>query len=262
MDRQQVALMLLDAEKSKIPILPVTSSTDISVEDAYHIQLLQIEKKLAEGASIKGKKIGLTSKAMQDLLGVHTPDYGHILDTMIFEEGKPVDVELFIQPKIEFEIAFILKSDLIGANITEEDVIEATDYIVPAIEIIDSRIEDWKIKFEDTVADNGSSAGAVLGQKKTTVQSIDLSSIEMKAFKNGKLIDSATGSAVMGNPINAVIWLAKELSRYNIPLRAGEFILSGALSKAVPFEAGDTFTADFGPFGEVSISFEKIGVST
>lgn len=262
MNIQAAANELLEAEKTKKTIAPFTSSSEeISVEDAYAIQLQVIKSKLDDGATVKGMKIGLTSKAMQDMLKVYTPDYGHILDSMVYEANSQVDIEQFIQPKVEFEIAFVLKQDLKGPNVTVEEVLEATDYVVPAIEIIDSRIEDWKIKFEDTVADNGSSAGAVLGETKTSVKGIDLAAVEMNAYKNGALFDTATGAAVLGDPAKAVAWLANELGQYDISLRAGDFVLAGALSKAVPFEDGDQFEADFGVLGKVGISFVKAGVA-
>ena len=156
---------------------PLTiSNPGITVDEAYHIQLEQIRRKVEKGAVIVGKKIGATSKAIQKMFEVNQPDYGHLLDDMMFVEGEKVSLDRYIQPKVEFEIAFVLKKDLKGPNVTILDVIEATDYIVPAIEIIDSRIEDWKIKFEDTVADNGSSAGAIIGGKPTSLENIDLSS--------------------------------------------------------------------------------------
>ena len=251
---------LLQAEKEKKPIAPFTSLIEeISIKDAYQIQIYQIEKKVEQGALVKGKKIGLTSKVMQDMFNVSTPDYGHILDNMIFDEGSPIHVERFIQPKVEFEIAFVLKEDLIGPNITAKDVIAATEYVVPAIEIIDSRIEDWKFKFEDTVADNGSSAGAVIGQRQTKIGNVDLVTEKLSVYKNDQLIDEATGEAVMGNPVHAVAWLANTLSEYNISLQKGEIILAGALTKAIIFEPGDTFTAKFETLGEVSISFTEGG---
>lgn len=258
MNIHQAAENLMLAEKNKQPIAPFTSSIeDISVEDAYAIQLFQINEKLKAGSTVKGLKIGLTSKPMQDMFNVNTPDFGHILDHMVFDGTTPIDQSQFIQPKVEFEIAFVLKEDLKGPGVTAEDVLAATDYVMPAIEIIDSRITDWQFKFEDTVADNGSSAGAVLGDTKTTLENIDLAQVQMQAFHNGTLLDEATGDAVMGHPANAVAWLANMVAAYDIPLKVGYFILAGALSKAVPFEAGDTFTAKFEGLGEVSVTFEK-----
>ncbi|PYF05790.1 2-keto-4-pentenoate hydratase [Ureibacillus chungkukjangi] len=262
MNIQAAANALLEAEKTKTPISPFTSLVEqITAGDAYSIQLQVIQTKIEAGATVKGMKIGLTSKAMQEMLNVYTPDYGHILDSMVYEQNQPVDLTQFISPKVEFEIAFVLKEDLKGPNLTAEDVIRATDYVVPAIEIIDSRIKDWKIKFEDTVADNGSSAGAVLGATKTPLDGLDLAAVEMKAYKNNVHYDSATGAAVLGNPVEAVVWLANELGTYDISLKKGQFILAGALSKAVEIAEGEEYSADFGVLGKVSVSFVKAGVT-
>jgi len=262
MDLQTIAQKLRDAEISKQPIAPLTETEkNITADDAYRIQLHQIQQKISEGAVVKGLKIGLTSKAMQEMLNVHTPDYGFVLDSMVYAEHAAVDTEQFIQPKVEFEIAFVFKETLKGPGVTIEDVIRATDYVVPSVDIIDSRIEDWRIKFEDTVADNGSSAGALLGSKKTPLAAIDIADIAMTVYKNGESIDQATSSAVLGNPLNAVVWLANEVGRFDIAIEPGMFALSGALSKAVPFTDGDRFTADFGELGEVSISFQPAEVT-
>ncbi|MFK8794927.1 2-keto-4-pentenoate hydratase [Planococcus plakortidis] len=259
MNIQEVAEQLLEAEVNKKPIAPLTSTyKQIDAKDAYHIQLAQINKKVHQGAVVKGLKIGLTSKAMQEMLDVHTPDYGFVLDTMLFEEDEPIDTDRFLQPKVEFEIAFVFKKALSGSKVTIEEVIDAVDYAVPAVEIIDSRIEDWKIRFEDTVADNGSSAGAVLGSLRLALSDIpDISSVPMAVYKNGELIDEVTSAAVLGNPLNAVVWLVEALNEYGISIEPGMFVLSGALAKAVPFAAGDRFEADFGILGKVSTNFAK-----
>jgi len=203
-------------------------------------------------------KIGLTSKAMQEMLNVYTPDYGFILDSMVYEEQQDVSAELFIQPKVEFELAFVFKKALKGPNVTVQDVMDATAYVVPAVEIIDSRIADWKIKFEDTVADNGSSAGAILGKKHTPLKDIeDITNVGMSVYKNDELIDQATSAAVLGNPLNAVVWLANEISEYGVSIEPGMFVLSGALSKAVAFKTDDHFEADFGALGKVSVNISR-----
>ncbi|OZI10717.1 2-keto-4-pentenoate hydratase [Bacillaceae bacterium SAS-127] len=251
---QQRAIALLEAEKTKQPIDPFPQMT---VEEAYHTQLAQIRQKVEAGAKVVGKKIGLTSKVMQEMFQVNEPDYGHLLDTMMHLDGEEVSLDNFIQPKLEFEIAFVLKKDLKGPGVTMLDVIDATDYIVPAIEIIDSRIKDWNIRFEDTVADNGSSAGAMIGGKPTKIDQVNLSYIGMAVYKNGTYFDSAAGAAVMGNPARAVAWLANALGEYDISLHAGEVILSGALSKAVPVEAGDQWTVEFDHIGSVSATFQS-----
>ncbi|KOF10190.1 2-keto-4-pentenoate hydratase [Planococcus glaciei] len=262
MELQKIAQQLRNAENTKQPIAPLTeTAAGITPDDAYRIQLLQIEQKISEGAKVEGLKIGLTSKAMQDMLNVHTPDYGFVLDSMVYKEARAIDAERFIQPKVEFEIAFVFKEALKGPDVTIEDVVRATDYVVPSVEIIDSRIADWRIKFEDTVADNGSSAGALLGSKKTKLSEVDIAAIEMTVYKNDEAVDAASSSAVLGNPLNAVVWLANEMGRYDIQIEPGMFVLSGALSKALPFAAGDRFKADFGVLGEVSISFQPAEVT-
>lgn len=253
---QDIAHALIQAEKTKIPITPITSSTDlVSVDEAYQIQLEFVKHKLSTGDRIVGKKIGLTSQAMQELLGVDEPDYGHLFAGMDLSGEEAIDPKAFIQPRIEFEIAFVLKNDITGPGITEKDVIAATDYIVPAIEIIDSRIADWNIRFEDTVADNGSAAAFLLGTRKTRIEEVDPKDIILSVYQNGRLVDGAKGTGVMGNPVSAVAWLANALSRYRISLQAGEVILSGALTKAIDIQVGDTYTARFS-IGEVSARFK------
>jgi 2-keto-4-pentenoate hydratase len=254
MDIHKAASDLLVAERTKNPIDPFTSSTNISVDDAYQIQLLQIDEKL-KGAHLVGMKIGLTSKVMQTMFNVDTPDFGHILNNMVFENKAKVSVSQFIHPKVEFELAFILNKDLKGPGITPEQVLAATESIVPAIEIIDSRIKDWKFKFQDTVADNGSSAGAVLGEKGPVPSLDDLAEIHVTAKKNDVVFDEGISGAVMGNPVNAVAWLANMLAEYDISLKEGQFILAGAITAAVPFESGDVFEVDFGSYGIVELSF-------
>ncbi|QFK71907.1 2-keto-4-pentenoate hydratase [Pradoshia sp. D12] len=256
MDIQKAAFDLLVAERLKTPIEPFTSSTDLSVDDAYRIQLLQINEKLKD-AHLVGMKIGLTSKVMQTMFNVDTPDFGHILNTMVFENRQTLSVSQFIEPKVEFELAFVLKEDLKGPDVTSEQVLAATEAIVPAIEIIDSRIKNWQFKFQDTVADNGSSAGAVLGEKHPVPSLEQLANIRVVAKKNGEVFDEGMSSAVMGNPAKAVAWLANMLADYDITLKAGHFILAGAITAAVPFESGDVFEVDFGSYGEVKLSFTE-----
>ncbi|MCM3568060.1 2-keto-4-pentenoate hydratase [Neobacillus mesonae] len=255
---EAAATRLLEAEKTKKVIEPLTVSyPEITVDEAYHTQLEIIRRKIESGGIIVGKKIGATSKAIQNMFGVNQPDYGHLLADMMYVEGDDISLEPFIQPKVEFEIAFILKKDLKGPNVSIFDVIESTDYIVPAIEVIDSRIADWKIKFEDTVADNGSSACAIIGGKPTKLDGIDLTHIGMVAYQNGEMIDSGAGAAVLGNPIRSVAWLANSLSKYNVSLKAGEIILSGALTSAIEVNVNDIFTAEFAHIGSVTASFKE-----
>lgn len=257
-NHDEIASRLQNAEKSLIPIEPLTSTyPEISVADAYQIQIAQVNAKVAEGEKVVGKKIGLTSEAMQKMVNVTTPDFGHLLDSMMHVDGETIFLDELIQPRLEAEIGFVLKKDLKGPGASVTDVIVATDYVVPVIEIVDSRILDWRIKFEDTVADNGSSARAVIGGKPTSLNHLDLKQIGMVLMRNGTQIDTAAGAAVMGTPLRAVAWLANALSDHGITLKAGEIILSGAFSAAVPIQEGDTFTAEFAHIGSVSVAFAR-----
>jgi 2-keto-4-pentenoate hydratase len=250
------AEMLAEAESSKTGMDPLTKiEPNLSIGEAYSIQLENINKKISEGQKITGKKIGLTSKAMQDLLGVNEPDYGHLLNTMIIENKGVISCSDLIQPKVEAEIAFILKTELKGPNVTAEDVIAATDYILPSLEIVDSRIKDWQIKIEDTIGDNASSGFYVLGSNLTKLNNIDIELMGMAFYKNGEIVNTGAGAAALGNPAICVAWLANKLAAYNISLKAGEVILSGALSAAVEAKPGDIFKAKFAQIGEVSVQF-------
>nr|WP_234397026.1 fumarylacetoacetate hydrolase family protein [Bacillus massiliglaciei] len=248
---------LQEAEAKGQGTVPLTElHPDLTPEDAYQVQLLTIQKKTSAGQTITGKKIGLTSAAMQEMLGVSQPDYGHLLDSMVIENGGVIKQKQVIQPKIEAEIAFVLKNDLYGPGVTALDVMTATDYIVPALEIVDSRIAEWKITLSDTIADNASSGLYVLGEKKTIPAGLDISQIGMAFYKNGELVNTGVGAAALGNPAACVAWLANKLSGFGIGLKAGEVILSGALSAAVSGTAGDEFTARFAHLGEVSVRFD------
>ncbi|MGG4454097.1 2-keto-4-pentenoate hydratase [Brevibacillus porteri] len=248
---------LRTAEQNRCTIEPLTTThPTISVADAYAIQLALIEEKVAQGARIVGKKIGLTSEAMQKMFQVTTPDYGHLLDSMMHVDGDTISLDGLIQPRLEAEVGFVLNKELKGPGITFTDVIDATAYVIPVLEVVDSRIRDWQIRFEDTVADNGSSARAILGGKPTSLLELDLHHIGMIFSRNGEAFATAAGAAVMGNPIHAVVWLANELGRFDIPLKAGEVILSGALTAAVPVHAGERYMAQFAHIGSVTVTFE------
>ncbi|MEH7249270.1 fumarylacetoacetate hydrolase family protein [Neobacillus niacini] len=248
---------LLKAETSKISVKPLTELyPNLSIDEAYEIQLKVIEMNVKNGSQVIGKKIGLTSVAMQQLLGVNQPDYGHLLDNMSVPNKGIISLEQLFQPKVEGEIAFILRKNLKGPNVTKEDVLEATQYIIPALEIVDSRITDWKIKLQDTIADNASCGLFVLGDNKFSLNGIDLMEIEMSLFKNGELMNTGKGTDVLGHPATCVAWLANKLSEYDVTLKAGEVILSGALSAAIEAKADDFFTAEFSHLGSVEVSFK------
>jgi 2-keto-4-pentenoate hydratase len=251
-----LAQMLIEAEQTRKPIAPITEpDPGISVEEAYGVQLRIMEMKISSGQVVVGKKIGLTSAAMQAMLGVKEPDYGHILNGMVVMEGEKIPAADLIAPRMEGEIAFVLKEDLRGPGVTLTEVIRCTEGVIPALEIIDSRVKDWKIKLPDTVADNASSARIVLGGVLTPLPGVDLRMVGMVMEKNGEVLATAAGAAVLGHPAQAVAWLANKLAAYGIPLRKGEVILSGALTAAAPIVAGDFFRADFGLQGDVKIKF-------
>ncbi|WP_423410543.1 2-keto-4-pentenoate hydratase [Heyndrickxia sp. MSNUG] len=253
----QIADTLMEAERSKQAVPPLTQQyTELNVTDAYNVQLEVLKRKLSEGRTVIGKKVGLTSVAMQKMLGVDEPDYGHLLDDMKVENGAKVKVRDLLSPKIEAEIGFVLAEDLKGPNVTFLDVLMATKYVVPTLEIIDSRIADWKIGLVDTVADNGSSAMVVVGDEMAEIDGLDLRSVGMILSKNGEMVATGSGAAALGHPAHAIAWLANKLHEFGISLKAGELILPGALSAAIAVEKGDTITAQFGQVGSVSVTFE------
>lgn len=244
------------AINSHTSIKPLTlENPDFSVEEAYNVQLKLIEDELKAGHVITGKKIGLTSIAMQNLLNVDQPDYGHLLNYMALENNGEIEISKLFQPKVEGEIAFILKEDLIGPNVTKEQVLAATEYIVPSLEIVDSRIKDWQIKLADTVADNASCGLYVLGDQQIHVEERDLTKVTMRLLQNGSVINEGSGADVLGHPATCVAWLANKLYEFGGELKKGEIILSGALSAAIVANAGDTFTAEFLDIGSVSVKF-------
>ncbi|QAT61099.1 2-keto-4-pentenoate hydratase [Acidilutibacter cellobiosedens] len=257
MDYKKIAQDLYNAEKGTYQIDMISKSNpDMTVEDSYKIQLENISRRISQGEKVVGMKIGLTSKGMQNLLGVNEPDYGHLTDKMIVMEGEICPIKSLIQPKVEGELAFFLKKSLKGPGITIADVYHATDWIVSAIEIVDSRIKDWKIKLVDTIADNGSSAKFVLGNRITKIDGIDMRLIGMNLEKNGELVSTGTSAEVLGNPAASVAWLANKLSQFGIELKEGSIILSGAVTAAEKVQAGDSFTVSFQDMGRVTVKFK------
>lgn len=256
-DIKKFAEMLYEAERTRKPIGPLTEmDPTLDIDDAYAIQLTNVNRVVEEGHVISGKKIGLTSPGIQKQLGVDEPDYGHLFKAMNCKNGE-CEIDQLMQAKIEGEIAFILKEDLTGGNITVEDVYKATDYVVAAFEIVDSRVADWKIKLVDTVSDNASSGRYLLSDKKVKLDEVDLPNVPMTLYKNGEVVGEGTGAAVLGNPAVAVAWLANRLYGYGVVLKKGEVILSGAFSAAPEAKKGDEFIADFGPImGKVTAKFK------
>ena len=252
---QKYANMLYEAEATRQAIPPLTDlDSTLDIDDAYAIQLANVNRVVEEGHIISGKKIGLTSEGIQKQLGVNEPDYGHLFQAMDCPNGE-CKIDELMQPKIEGEIAFVLKEDLTGGKVTVEDVRKATDYVVAAFEIVDSRVADWKIKLVDTVSDNASSGRYVLGTKKMKLEDVDLPKVPMTLTKNGEVVGTGTGAAVLGDPAIAVAWLANRLWGYGVVVKKGEVILSGAFSAAPEAKKGDEFIADFGEMGTVSAKF-------
>ena len=250
------AQKLIAASRDRKPIDPFTETyPEITVDEAYRIQLITVEARLAEGRKVVGKKIGLTSPAIQEMFNVNEPDYGHLFDDMLVYQGEEFSAATLLQPRIEGEIAFVLERDLTGPGITPADVIRSTAGVTAALEIIDSRIRDWKIKIQDTVADNASSGGFVLGSRLVPLTGLDLRCVGFVMMKNGQLAATGAGAAVLGNPVQSVAWLANKMGEYEISLKAGEVILSGAAAAAVPVQAGDSIQLTVDRIGDVGCFF-------
>ena len=254
--RRAIADSLARARLARAPIDPISAHhPDLTVDDAYAIQLSQIATRKGEGRRILGHKIGLTSAAMRRQLGVGEPDYGHLLDDMLFGEADPIALGEFIAPRAEPEIAFVLKRPLAGPGVDASEARAAVDYAVAAIEIIDSRIRDWKIGLVDTVADNASSGGYVLGSRRTRIDSVDLRLVGCVLTRGGSVVGTGAGGAVLGSPLDALVWLANAVGRHGVSLEPGHVVLSGAVCAAVPIVAGDTVTATFATLGSVTARF-------
>lgn len=254
-----LAERLYRALREGVTIEPLTLSDDLSIEDAYRISLQILERRQADGEIVIGKKIGVTSKPVQDMLGVHQPDFGFLTDRMQFEDAACISIKQanLIQPRAEGEIAFILKDELLGPGITREDVLRATESVVACFEIVDSRIKDWKIAIQDTIADNASCGVFILGQHRIDPADLDLANVRLDMKRNGELHSSGLGSAVQGHPAEAVAWLANTLGAFGMPLRAGEVILSGSLVPLVPVQPGDRFELSISGIGCASIRFTE-----
>jgi 2-keto-4-pentenoate hydratase len=245
---------LFEAESTATPIEPLSSRfSDLSVEDAYRIQLLGHERRLGPNRRVAVKKIGLTNVAMQKVFGVSEPDYGSVLDDMVFRSGELCSRTKMIAPKAEPEVAMMLKEPLRGPHVTIDDVLQATDYVVAALEILDSRIADWRIRLVDTIADNASSKYVVLSDRKVPIDAINLSEETVSFYKNGVLVDRSSGRSVLGGPAKAVAWLANRLGELGGGLEAGEFVMPGSFCSPTDMEQGDEIVAEFSRCGRVSI---------
>ena len=262
-DHARAAADLLQAEASgqQIGLLSLRHP-EMDMDDAYAVQNAIFEQKLAQGRRVIGWKIGLTSKAMQYALNIDIPDSGILFDDMAFDTGSTVPKGRFIQPRIEAEIAFVMKSAIGGADVTREDVIAATDYVTPSIEILDTRIlradpETGRARnVFDTISDNAANAGIVLGAERHAVDAFDLRWVGALTFRNGEIEETGLGAGVLNDPVESVVWLARRMAQYGQSIEPGQIILSGSFIRPVECPAGTRIHADFGTFGSVDINFE------
>jgi 2-oxo-hept-3-ene-1,7-dioate hydratase len=261
-DHAQVAQALLQAEETGQQIGLISKAyPQITMDDAYAIQSAILAAKQAAGRHIIGWKIGLTSKAMQQALGIDIPDSGILFDDMLFADRAQVPKGRFIQPRIEAEIAFVMKSTLAGAEVTRDDVISATDYVAPSLEILDTRVQRMdpetgkpRIIF-DTISDNAANAGIVLGAQRHALEAVDLRWVGAIVSRDGAVEETGLGAGVLNDPVQSVVWLARRMAQYGQVIEAGQVILSGSFIRPVECPSGSVISADFGDFGSVSVSF-------
>jgi len=254
----EAADLLSSAYETRVPIEPLMEKYHgLMLGDAYEIQLLQIRRRVASGARIKGHKVGLTSAAMQRQMGVGQPDYGHLLDDMFWLEHQPIPVSRFLQPRVEPEVALVLKRPLQGPGVTVAEAVAAIDFVLPALELIDSRIRDWRIGLLDTIADNASSGGVVLGSTPTSLSAVDLRLGGCNLHRNGALACTGAGGAVLGSPLTSLVWLANTVGAQGVVLEAGHVILPGSITASIPASAGDCITATFAGLGSVTARFTE-----
>jgi 2-keto-4-pentenoate hydratase len=250
--REAAAELLRVAERDRVPIRPLVELyPEIDVVDAYEIQLLNVRHR---NRDVIGHKVGLSSLAMQQMMGVDEPDYGHLLDDM--ELAGTADASAYLYPRVEVEIAFLLARDLPGEGCTVEDVLAATDFVAPAIELIDSRIENWRIGLQDTIADNASSAGFMLGSERVRPSELDIGAVAATLRRNGEIVAEGRGDAVLGDPAIAVAWLAEKVASFGVRLLAGDIVLPGSCTRAIDARPGDEFHASFAGLGSVDLKFE------
>lgn len=259
---QDLALQLDQAEQTGQQMRQFSLQyPEMSMEDAYAIQKAWVAHKIAAGRKMVGHKIGLTSRAMQVSSNISEPDYGVLLDDMLFQEGTDLPMSRFIVPRVEVELAFILAKPLSGPNCTIFDVLNATDYVVPAVEIIDARLHNVDPatgvtrKVFDTISDNAANAGIVLGGRPIKPDALDLRRIPAILYRNGVIEESGVSAAVLNHPANGVAWLANKLHPHGITLQPGQIILGGSFTRPVAAQAGDTFHIDYDQLGSISFRF-------
>jgi len=259
-ERAAEELFSADETRSQIGLLTIRHP-EMTLDDAYAVQSALVDRKLAAGRKVIGWKIGLTSKAMQSALNIDIPDSGVLLDDMVFGNGATIPAGHFIQPRIEAEIAFVMKAPLAGEHVTREDVVAATDYVTPSLEILDTRIlradpeTGQTRKICDTISDNAANAGIVLGTERYAIDAFDLRWIGAIVSRNGEVEETGLGAGVLNDPVTGIVWLAKRMAIYGQKIEAGQVILSGSFIRPVECPAGSRIHADFGPFGTVACDF-------
>ena len=254
-ERSKAAESLLEAERTRTPVVQLSKTyPNIAIEDSYAIQADVTRRKIAGGAKLIGHKIGLTSKAMQQSSGIDEPDYGHLLDNMIVADGAKVKHADYCVPRVEPELAFVLGKPLKGPGIGLLDVLRATEYIVPAIEIIDARVQNPR-KIYDTVADNGAAAGIIIGGRPVGPNDIDLRWVGAVFYRNSEIEETGLAAGVLGPPALGIAWLANKVGRFGTVLEPGHIMLSGSFTRPVWAAKGDTLHADFGPLGALAVQF-------
>ncbi|MBJ8344583.1 2-keto-4-pentenoate hydratase [Antrihabitans sp. YC2-6] len=250
---RKAADRLLDVYRTGEPIEPLTPDhPDASLELAYRIQQAQVEQWELAGDVVKGHKVGLASRAIQRQMGVDQPDFGHLTASMFHLEHHPIPAGTFLQPRIEPEIAFVLGRPLSGPGVTIADAARAVDFVLPALEIVDSRIRDWRIGIFDTIADNASSGGVILGSRPVTLRELDLRLVGCTLHINGDLVATGAGGAVLGSPLNALVWLANTVGPLGVTLEPGHVVLPGSMTRAFAVSAGDCVVANMGGLGSVT----------
>lgn len=254
-DRKKAAGLLLTAEKERKPVTQLSTTwPDITIDDAYAIQNEVNKRKVADGAKIIGHKVGLTSKAMQRSSQIDEPDYGHLLDYMMIADGAKVPHANYCIPRVEIELAFVLGEPLKGPGVGLLDVLRATEYVVPSIEIIDARIQNPR-KIFDTVSDNGAAAGIVIGGRPVGPMDVDLRWVGAIMYRNSEIEETGIAAGVLGHPAMGIAWLANKVAPFGTVLEPGHVMLSGSFIRPVWAEPGDTLHADFGELGGVSVQF-------
>lgn len=254
-ERAQAADILMEAERTRTPALQLSKTfPNIEIEDSYAIQSETTRRKIASGRRLIGHKVGLTSKAMQQSSQIDEPDYGHLLDDMMLQDGAKVPHANYCVPRVEPELAFVLGQPLKGPGIGLLDVLRATEYVVPAIEIIDARVQNPR-KIFDTVADNGAAAGIVIGGRPVRPHDIDLRWVGAIFHRNSEIEETGIAAGVLGHPAMGIAWLANKVGRFGTVLEPGHIMLSGSFTRPVWADKGDTLHADFGPLGSVAVQF-------